>query len=48
MIDEMTSAAAVYATKADAHATCDPRFPYAATTYRVAEHWQTGRFTGNC
>ncbi len=37
--------AAVYATKADAHATCDPRFPYVATTYRVTEHWQTGLMT---
>ena len=37
--------AAVYSTKADAHATCDPRFPYVATTYRVSEHWQTGLMT---
>jgi formate dehydrogenase major subunit len=37
--------AAVYSTKADAHATCDPRFPYVATTYRVTEHWQTGLMT---
>ncbi len=37
--------AAVYASKADAHATCDPRFPYVATTYRVTEHWQTGLMT---
>ena len=37
--------AAVYATKADAHATCDPRFPYVGTTYRVSEHWQTGLMT---
>ena len=37
--------AAVYATKADAHATCDPRYPYVGTTYRVSEHWQTGLMT---
>jgi formate dehydrogenase major subunit len=37
--------AAVYASKADAHATCDPRYPYVATTYRVSEHWQTGVMT---
>ena len=37
--------AAVYSTKADLHATCDPRFPYVATTYRLSEHWQTGLMT---
>jgi formate dehydrogenase major subunit len=37
--------AAVYSTEADAHATCDPRFPYVGTTYRVSEHWQTGLMT---
>ncbi len=37
--------AAVYATKADAHFTCDRRFPYVGTTYRVSEHWQTGLMT---
>jgi formate dehydrogenase major subunit len=37
--------APIYATKADAHATCDPRFPFVATTYRVVEHWQTGLMT---
>ena len=37
--------AAVYGTDADAHATCDPRFPYVGTTYRVSEHWQTGLMT---
>ncbi len=35
----------VYTTDADAHATCDPRFPFVATTYRVTEHWQTGVLT---
>ena len=37
--------AAMYGTKADAFATCDPRFPYVGTTYRVSEHWQTGLMT---
>jgi formate dehydrogenase major subunit len=37
--------AAVYTSAADTHATCDPRFPYVATTYRVSEHWQTGLMT---
>ncbi len=37
--------AVVYATKADSHATCDPRFPFVGTTYRVTEHWQTGLMT---
>ncbi len=35
----------VYGTEADVHATCDPRYPYVATTYRVVEHWQTGLMT---
>jgi formate dehydrogenase major subunit len=35
----------VYTTDADAHATCDPRFPFVGTTYRVTEHWQTGVLT---
>jgi formate dehydrogenase major subunit len=29
----------------DQHLTCDPRFPFVATTYRVTEHWQTGVMT---
>ena len=37
--------APVYGSKADAFATCDPRFPYVGTTYRVTEHWQTGLMT---
>jgi len=28
-----------------ASTTCDPRFPFVATTYRVTEHWQTGLMT---
>ena len=37
--------AAVYGGKMDEWATCDPRFPYVGTTYRVSEHWQTGLMT---
>jgi formate dehydrogenase major subunit len=37
--------APVYETKADSFATCDPRYPYVASTYRVSEHWQTGLMT---
>ncbi len=29
----------------DKHFTCDPRFPFVGTTYRVTEHWQTGVMT---
>jgi formate dehydrogenase major subunit len=31
--------------KEDVFVTCDPRFPFVATTYRVSEHWQTGVMT---
>jgi len=37
--------APVYGTEADAHLSCDPRFPFVGTTYRVTEHWQTGILT---
>ena len=37
--------APIYDTDADAYASCDPKFPYVATTYRVVEHWQTGLMT---
>ena len=37
--------AATYGTDADVYKTCDPRFPFVATTYRVCEHWQTGVMT---
>lgn len=37
--------APVYGTDADTFASCDPRFPYVGTTYRVSEHWQTGLMT---
>ena len=29
----------------DIFASCDIRFPYVATTYRISEHWQTGVLT---
>jgi len=28
--------------------TCDPRFPFICSTYRVSEHWQTGVLTRWC
>jgi formate dehydrogenase major subunit len=31
----------------DVFATCDTRYPFVATTYRVTEHWQTGVLTRN-
>jgi formate dehydrogenase major subunit len=31
--------------KDDAFFSCDVRFPFVATTYRVSEHWQTGVMT---
>ncbi len=37
--------APVYGSDKDEIATCDPRFPYIGTTYRVVEHWQTGLMT---
>jgi len=39
--------APTYGTKADIYMTCDPRYPYVGTTYRVVEHWQTGVMTRN-
>jgi formate dehydrogenase major subunit len=29
----------------DKYLSCDPRFPFVCTTYRVTEHWQTGVMT---
>jgi formate dehydrogenase major subunit len=29
----------------DSFATCDPRYPFVCSTYRVTEHWQTGVLT---
>jgi formate dehydrogenase major subunit len=35
----------IFAGEMDKHLTCDPAFPFVATTYRVTEHWQTGIMT---
>ena len=35
----------IFAGEMDKYLTCDPRFPFVATTYRVTEHWQTGVMT---
>jgi formate dehydrogenase major subunit len=37
--------APIYKTDADTYRTCDPRYPFVGTTYRVSEHWQTGVMT---
>jgi len=29
----------------DKFTTCDPKYPFVCTTYRVTEHWQTGVLT---
>ena len=34
-----------YNTDMDKYLTCDPRYPFVGTTYRVSEHWQTGVMT---
>jgi len=34
--------APIYKTAADGWSSCDLRYPYVATTFRVTEHWQTG------
>jgi formate dehydrogenase major subunit len=31
-----------FETEMDKRFTCDPRYPFVGTTYRVTEHWQTG------
>ena len=31
-----------FGTEMDKRFTCDPRYPFVGTTYRIAEHWQTG------
>ncbi len=31
----------------EVHASCDPRYPFVCSTYRVTEHWQTGVMTRN-
>ncbi len=37
--------AAVFGTARDIIKSCDPKFPFVGTTYRVTEHWQTGVLT---
>jgi formate dehydrogenase major subunit len=37
--------APVYGSDKDIYRTCDPRYPFVGTTYRVCEHWQTGVMT---
>ncbi len=39
--------AARYKSDKDVIKSCDPRFPFVGTTYRVTEHWQTGVLTRN-
>ncbi len=38
----------IFGDKMDAFASCDMRFPFVGTTYRVSEHWQTGCMTRHC
>jgi formate dehydrogenase major subunit len=35
----------IFGEKEDAFYSCDMRYPYVASTYRVTEHWQTGVMT---
>jgi formate dehydrogenase major subunit len=35
----------IFGDKEDAFYSCDVRYPFVATTYRVSEHWQTGVMT---
>ncbi len=35
----------IFTEQDDAFFSCDSRYPYVATTYRVTEHWQTGVMT---
>jgi formate dehydrogenase major subunit len=38
----------IFGDKMDVFASCDARFPFVGTTYRVSEHWQTGCMTRHC
>ncbi len=38
----------IFGDKMDAYASCDLRYPFVASTYRVSEHWQTGCMTRHC
>ncbi len=35
----------LYASNLDILRSCDPEYPFVATTYRITEHWQTGVLT---
>ena len=37
--------ALMFADEAHRRSTCDPRYPFVCSTYRVSEHWQTGVLT---
>jgi formate dehydrogenase major subunit len=37
--------APIYHTNMDLYKSCDPKYPFVASTYRVCEHWQTGVMT---
>ncbi len=38
----------IFGDKMDAFYSCDSRYPFVGTTYRVSEHWQTGVMTRHC
>lgn len=38
----------IFGDKIDESFSCDSRFPFVGTTYRVSEHWQTGCMTRHC
>ena len=38
----------IFGDKMDASYSCDLRYPFVCTTYRVTEHWQTGCMTRHC
>jgi len=38
----------IFGDEMDAFYSCDLRYPFVATTYRVSEHWQTGVMTRHC
>jgi len=43
---QLTNPAAItYHTPMDIYKSCDPRYPFVGTTFRVCEHWQTGVMT---
>ncbi|KGO35235.1 formate dehydrogenase [Desulfobulbus sp. Tol-SR] len=38
----------IFGDKMDAAFSCDARYPFVCSTYRVSEHWQTGCMTRHC